>query len=294
MTAFAGSGLEHIVRENEPLGPYTWFRLGGTAQYFAEPTSVDELAALVRYAAKESIPLRILGAGSRVLVPDQGVDGLVVQLTAPAFCEIRVEGHEVHAGGGVKLGHLVATSVREGLAGLENLVGIPGTVAGALRGNADSNGSAIGQWTSSATVMTRQADIVTKQRDELRFSYGESNLDELAILSASFHLEPGDSAELTRRMQKCWIVKQTTQPASHLGIGRIFKDPQGVSAATLIEETGLRGHRIGHAQISESNANYIEVSPGTTSANVRQLVELMETRVSESLGVDLECELEIW
>lgn len=294
MTVFAGSGFEHIVREQEPLSPYTWFRLGGTAEYFAEPTSIDELAGLAQFCVNKQIPVRVLGAGSRVLVPDAGIKGLVVQLTAPAFCQIEVAGQEITAGGGARLGHLIATSVREGLAGLENLVGIPGTVAGALRSNADSNGSAIGQWATSATVMTRQAAIVSKSRDELRFSYGESNLDELAILSATFHLETGDPAELTRRMQKYWIIKRTTQPASNLGIGRIFKDPQGISAATLIEEAGLRGREIGQARVSESCANYIEVGLGASSANVRELVELMKTQVAESLGVDLECELEIW
>ena len=157
MTAFRG--LEQIVRQQEPLAPYTWFRLGGPAEYFAEPTNLDELTQLVQSCHAEDIPVRILGGGSRILIPDAGVRGLVIQLSAPAFGKIEVHADQITAGGGAKLGHLVATAVREGLAGLESLVGIPGTVAGALRGNADSHGASIGHWTTSADVLTRCGEI---------------------------------------------------------------------------------------------------------------------------------------
>ena len=123
-------GLDHIVRENEPLAPLTWFRLGGPAQYFAEPTKLEELAELVRQSQQHRLPIRVIGAGSRILVPDEGVSGLVIQLSAPVFCEITIEGSSVTAGGGAKLGHVVSASVGAGLAGLENLVGIPGSVCG--------------------------------------------------------------------------------------------------------------------------------------------------------------------
>jgi UDP-N-acetylmuramate dehydrogenase len=287
-------GFEHIVREQEPLAPHTWFRLGGAAEFFAEPTNLEELTRLVQHCHRGEIPVRIIGGGSQVLVPDQGVQGLVIQLSAPPFCEITVTGDQISAGGGAKLGHLVSTAVREGLAGLESLVGIPGTVAGALRGNADSYGSSIGQWTASATVLTRQGEMRVRQRDELRFSYGESSLDELVILSATFRLEPGDSAELTRRMQKLWIVKRTSQPTGTLGTGRIFKDPQGLTAAELVEQVGLGGHQIGQARVSDASANFIEVTPGATSEQVQQLITLMQSQVATTLGVELECELEIW
>src|SRR3954469_10082967 len=121
------SGFEHIVRENEPLAPHTWFRLGGPAQYFAEPTSVDELTALVRRCHEAGLPVRMLGGGSNLLVRDEGVTGLVVALGAAALGRIDVAGRKVAAGGGAKLGHVISTAVREGLAGLEMLVGIPGT-----------------------------------------------------------------------------------------------------------------------------------------------------------------------
>ena len=132
--------FKDIVRPAEPLAPHTWFALGGPAEFFAVPRTIDELAALVERARDEEIPIRLLGGGSNILVNDQGVPGLVVQLSAPVFSSIEVAGARVKAGAGAKLGHVVSTSVREGLAGLETLVGIPGTVGGALRGNAGGRG----------------------------------------------------------------------------------------------------------------------------------------------------------
>src|SRR5687768_17305062 len=114
-----------FVRQAEPLAPHTWFRIGGPAEHFATPRTVEELASLVARCHQEQVPLRLLGGGSNILAPDQGVSGVVVRLSAPAFEEIKVEGRTVSGGGGAKLGHVISTSVREGLAGLESLVGIP-------------------------------------------------------------------------------------------------------------------------------------------------------------------------
>ncbi len=288
------SGLDHIVREQEPLAPYTWFRLGGGASYFAEPTNREELTELVRIARQNDIPIRMLGGGSAILVPDQGVSGLVIHLSAPVFGDVKVDQSRLIAGAGTKLGNVISTAVREGLAGLESLVGIPGTIAGALKGNADSHGSSIGQWTDRVTVMTHDGEVKARDRKELRFSYRESNLDDLAILEAEFVLESGDPAELTRRMQKVWIVKRATLPTGQLRTGRVFKDPQGLNAADLVDQVGLRGHEIGGAKVSDKNANYIETNPGATSASVKELIELIQTRVHSALDLTLECELEIW
>ncbi|MEX0977409.1 MAG: FAD-binding protein, partial [Pirellulales bacterium] len=153
-------GFEHFVKRAEPLAPHTWFHLGGPAEYFAEPASVEDLRALVRRAREGGVAVRMLGGGSNVLVRDEGVSGLVVRLSAPAFSEIKVGKQTLTAGSGAKLGHAISTSVREGLAGLETLVGIPGTIGGALHGNAGSRGGDIGQWTCQATVMTADGEMV--------------------------------------------------------------------------------------------------------------------------------------
>ncbi len=288
------SGFEHIVRENEPLAAHTWFRLGGTAQYFAEPTTIEELAALVKRAHAEGLPVRVLGGGSNVLVRDEGVPGLVVSLSAAAFGRIDVSGRKLTVGGGAKLGHVISTAVREGLAGIEMLVGIPGTVGGALHINAGTHGGDIGQAAASATVMTRKGEIITRQKRELRFGYRDSSLDELVILEAALELEPGDPRYLTKQMQQTWILKRAEQPLLDQKTGQIFKSPGGVSAESLIKDAQLTGAKVGDAQVSERNANFIVVGPAATSRDVLALMEHLQQGVLERTGVELEPALEIW
>jgi UDP-N-acetylmuramate dehydrogenase len=268
--------------------------LGGPAEFFAEPNTVDQLQAIVRRCHQERAPIRLLGGGSNVLVRDEGVAGMVVRLSAEPFTEVTVEGRTIAAGGGAKLGHAISTSVREGLAGLEPLVGIPGTVGGALHGNAGSHGGDIGQWTCQATVMTRGGDILERTREELVFAYRESSLDELVILRAQFQLEADDPAELTKRMQKQWIVKKASQPLSHQSAGCIFKNPRGMSAGMLIDQAGLKNTRYGQAEVSERHANFIIADEGATSQDVLQLIEVVRQRVFDRLGIELETEIEIW
>lgn len=287
-------GFEHIVKRAEPLAAHTWFHLGGPAEYFAEPNTVEELQAIVRRARQEEVPVRLLGGGSNVLVRDEGVAGLVVSLSAPAFSDITLSKQTVSAGGGAKLGYAISMSVREGLGGLETLVGIPGTIGGALHGNAGSRGGDIGQWTCQATVMTRDGEIIERSREELVFAYRESSLDELAILNARFELDPDDPEELTKRMQKQWIVKKASQPLGHQCAGCIFKNPRGMSAGMLIEQVGLKSTRFGQAEVSDRHANFIVAEAGTTTGDVLKLIELVRERVSERLGIELETEIEIW
>ena len=256
------SGFEHIVSEREPLAPYTWFRLGGVAEYLAEPTSVGELEALVRHCRQRDLPVRILGGGSNLLVRDQGVPGVVIHLGAAAFSEISVRENVITAGAGAKLGHVISTAIREGLAGLEPLVGIPGTIGGALHGNTGTENHDVGQWTARAEVMTRSGEIVEQRREDLRFAYRYSSLDELVILRGCFALEREDRTELTKRMQTLWIVKKSKQPSSDENMGRIFKNPSGLRAADLIEQADLKGTKIGGAEISEKHANFIIARTG--------------------------------
>jgi len=288
------SGFEHCVRGNEPLAPHTWFRLGGLAEYFAEPTSVDELRELVCRCREEQAAVRLLGGGSNVLVPSGGVSGVVVSISAPAISNIQVADNYITAGGGARLSHVVSTTVREGLAGLEPLVGIPGTVGGALHGNAGNHGTDVGQWCCEATVMTRSGEIVTRGPEDLRFAYRQSSLDELVILSARFHLEPDDPVELTRRMQKMWIVKRSNEPSSEVGSGCIFKDPQGMSASQMIEQAGFKGTRVGTVEVCDRNPNFIVAEPGATSDDVKRLIDLVRGGVSAAWGIDLETQIEIW
>ncbi|HVC98171.1 MAG TPA: UDP-N-acetylmuramate dehydrogenase [Pirellulales bacterium] len=283
-----------IVRQAEPLAPHTWFQLGGAAEFFAEPRDADELACLLRRCREEEMPVRLLGGGSNVLVRDEGVPGVVIHLSAPEFAKIEVHGQLVTAGGGAKLGHVISSSVREGLAGLETLVGIPGTIGGALHGNAGSRGGDVGQWTSRATIMTASGEVVERTRDELVFAYRQSSLDELVILFAEFHFDREDPDELTKRMQQQWIVKKASQPLAHQSAGCIFKNPRGMSAGMLIEQAGLKGTRVGGAEVSDRHANFIVAEPGASSQDVLRLIELVRSRVADRLTVELELEIEVW
>ena len=155
----AMSGID-CIRTNEPLAERTWFKLGGQAQFFAEPRSPEELQSVVTRCRDEGMQARLLGGGSKLLVRDEGVSGMVIRLASPAFTKIQIDGRRATLSGGATLANAITVTVGSGLAGLEPLVGIPGTVGGALHGNAGSHGGDIGQWACAATVMTRGGEIV--------------------------------------------------------------------------------------------------------------------------------------
>jgi UDP-N-acetylmuramate dehydrogenase len=189
---------------------------------------------------------------------------------------------------------LISTAVREGLAGLEQLVGIPGTVGGALHGNASSHGTDIGSCACAATVLTHAGEIFQRSRDELLFAYRESSLDELVILDARFALESADSQDLTKRMQKRWIVNKADQPLRDQATAMLFKDPGGISAASLIDQAGLQSTQIGGIELSDRNANYVVADGEATARNVLDLIDLLREGVSQRLGVSLETAIDIW
>jgi len=286
--------FKDIALRDQSLAAHTWMKIGGPAQYLVRPRNVDELGDVVRTCHDEQIPVRILGAGSNVLVRDEGVSGAVVQLVDDSFGEISIDGSTVRVGAGALLSRLISDSVKAELAGLETLSGIPGTVGGALRGNAGGRAGDIGQFVESITVMNVKGEIASRNGDELWFGYRESNIDELMILEASLKLQQGDSDEITRRMRKLWIMKKATQPLSFQSAGCIFKNPRGLSAGALIEQAGLKGIRVGEAEISDRHANFIVTNPGAKSDDVLRLIDLIRSKVSEQFGVDLELEIKIW
>ncbi len=288
------SGFEKIVRQGEPLAMHTWFQLGGPAEFFAEPENAEQLIGLVKRCHNEGVELRVLGQGSNLLIRDEGVSGMILRMTATDFARIEIDGPRITVGGGANLSQLVTTAVHRGLAGMEMLVGIPGTIGGALHGNTGAHGGDIGQWTASATVLTATGETIERSRDDLVFGYRESSLDEAVILEAALVLEEDDPRELAHRMQKQWIIKRASQPMGHQCAGCIFKNPRGATAGELIENAGLKGTRIGGAIVSDRHANFIVAEADCTSHDVQRLIELVRSQVSERLGVQLELEVEIW
>lgn len=288
------AGFEHIVRENEPLAPLTRLKVGGVAEYYAEPTNLPELIQLVQRFSQKDLPIRLIGSGSNLLIRSTGVPGLVLQLNAPAFCTIDMQGDILAAGGGAQISHFVATAVREGLSGAEQLVGIPGTVGGALYNNTGALGVDIGSWVESVELLTRSGQQVTKDRDSLSFSYQQSSITELVILKANFKFEREPSEVLTKRMQKYWIVRRASRPSWDENATFIFKDHGGDAAADLIDQAGLKGTRVGKVAISEQNSNYFVTEPGATSDEVLRLMDLVRNQVQERLGIQLEDAISVW
>src|SRR3954447_11427671 len=287
--------FREIVRADEPMAPLTWFRLGGPADFLARPQGVESLAALLLRCQELWVEARILGGGSNVLVRDEGVRGLVVHLESPAFADVAIEGRRGRVGAAVPLTALISQTARAGLAGLEILTGIPGTVGGALRGNAGGRQGALGQVARGATVLDTANEIQIRERDDLSFADRESNLDEPVILSAEFELSREDPESVVRRMRRIWIVKKENQPYGHQSSGCIFRNPPpDVSAGTLIEQAGLKGTRHGGAEISDRHANFIVAHPGAKASDVLHLIDQIQQRVWQQFGYELELQLQIW
>jgi UDP-N-acetylmuramate dehydrogenase len=284
-----------IVRTDEPMAPRNWFRLGGPAAYFASPQTLDELVGLLKRCRDERLPFKILGGGSNVLVRDEGLGALVILLESPFFADVKVRDNVVEAGAAVPLTALISHSARSGLAGLEILTGIPGTVGGALRGNAGGRQGAIGQFVRRATVLDPADEIQVRERDDLSFADRESNLDEPVILSAEFELQTEDPESVVRRMRRIWIIKKENQPYAHQRSGCIFKNPTpDVSAGALIDQAGLKGTQVGGAEVSDRHANFILAHPGAKAADILQLVDRIRQRVWQQFGYELELQIQIW
>jgi UDP-N-acetylmuramate dehydrogenase len=286
--------LAEIIKREEPLAPYTYFKLGGPAEMLIQPRSVEELAAVVTKCSQLSVPMRVLGGGCGVLVRDEGVRGAVLRLHEPVFTSITVEGRRVRAGAGAALSALISQGARFGLAGLEGLVGIPGTVGGAIRCNTGDRSGDIGQYVRSVQVLDRHGKVLTREEDEIHFVPGGSNLDDAVILSAEFELEADRLEAIDKRIRRAWIQRKAAQPPTFQAAGRIFKNPRGFIAAALIEGAGLAKTRVGGAEVNERDANFIVAHPGTSTRDVLRLIDLVRSRVRERYNVDLELEIVIW
>jgi UDP-N-acetylmuramate dehydrogenase len=286
--------FREIVKRDEPLAPHTYFRLGGPAEFFARPRNFEELAAIVSRCRHDSVPLHILGGGCNLLVRDEGVKGVVVKLDHEAFTSIRINGNLVDAGAGAMLSTVITKTAKAELGGLELLVGIPGTIGGSVRMNAGGRAGDIGQFTGQVTIMDWQGNIHVRRRDELQFEYRDTNIDDPVILAGQFELEQDNPEAIIKRMRKIWITKKASQPLGFQSAGCIFKNTRGLAAGLLIEQTGLKGTKVGGAEVSERHANFIIANSSCTARDVLRLIDLVKSRVAERFGVELEMEIRIW
>ncbi len=290
--------------EDVSLAPLTWFGVGGAAKVLAKPQSMQQLSALARQCNEEGEPIYVLGGGANLLVRDEGVPGLVVQLNDDAFAQINIEGSKVTAGAGCDLPRLIIDSARAGLGGLESLAGIPGSVGGAVRMNAGGAFGEIGNHVSRVQVMDVSGQVYYRDRDDLRFRYRRSNIVAKFILQVEFELQEEEPEELRKRVKEVFFYKKNSQPLSNRSAGCAFKNleqlPEDVSpdtpmqAGKLIDLSGLKGHAVGRARVSDHHANFIVVEEGGTAGEILELLEEIEQRVRERFGVNLEREVVVW
>lgn len=283
-----------ILQRDVCLSDLTWLRTGGPADYLLTPRTEPELLEVVSACRADGLPIHILGSGSNLLVRDSGVRGAVIRLTPPLLSEIRIEGTSVEAGAAALLSTVITEATRAGLGGMEHLVGIPGTIGGAVAGNSGGRSGDIGQLIRSVRVLTQAGEVAVRRGDELSFSYRRSSIQDLVLLSAELSLHRDDTDELMKRMRKNWIMKRSTQPLADQSAGCIFRNPRGLSAGALIEQCGLKNASVGKARISDRHANFIVTEQGAVSADVEQLIAKVQSAVAAKYSVDLELEIQVW
>lgn len=286
--------LEKIVETNYPLAKHTWYGLGGPADYFIRPESIDHLKDVALRCNENKIPIYVLGFGSNLLISDEGLRAAVVKLDSDQFEKVEFDGDQVTAWAGADLSQLVLTCVEKGLSGIEALTGIPGSVGGAVRMNAGGNFGDIGAVVQTVTLMDNQGTIFEKSKPELMFDYRHTNITAKFILNARLKLTEGDPEQIMRTVKEIWIHKKNNQPLNSKNSGCIFKNPRGASAGALIDRAGLKGLQIGGASVSEKHANFIIADKKCKSRDVLRLIDAIKDRVKEQFDTDLELEIEIW
>ena len=288
------SGLEEIVAEQVPLAPMTWYRIGGPAKYLVRPRSVEELQSAVRRCSENEIPIYVLGFGANLLVGDAGINGAVFRLDADHWKRVQIDGGNVEVGAGADMQKLVLRSVRSGLAGIECLAGIPGTIGGGIRMNAGGKFGDIGAVVNIVTVMDQHGEIFQRTKDDLVFDYRSTNISAKFILDAKLELEQDDPNNILRRTKEIWMYKRNTQPLNTKNCGCIFKNPRGLSAGAIIDQAGLKGTRVGGAEVSDKHANFVIAHPGCKADDVMELVKVIREKVWEKNQIHLESEVQVW
>ena len=275
-----------------PLGPLVWFKSGGSADWLLEPADVDDLSQFLS-GIDSDVPVMALGLGSNMIVRDGGVPGVVVRLGKPFAKVEQLDETTLRCGGGAS-GILVSSSARDaGIAGVEFLRSIPGTVGGFVRMNGGAYGGETSDILVECDVVLRSGEQVTLPVEELRYSYRHSELpDQAVVVSATFRGEPGDPASIQEEMDRIAQSREESQPLRSRTGGSTFKNPPGHKAWALIDAAGCRGMMLGGAQVSEKHCNFLLNLGTATSADIEALGEEVRRRVLETSGITLEWEIQ--
>ena len=283
------------VLTDEPMRLHTTYEIGGPAEYFVRPSSADEVAAAIEVARRAGIPWRVMGQGSNVLVSDEGLPGVTVQI-GPAMASIDIDGSIVRVQAGATNEEVAEAACAAGLTGYEFASGIPGSIGGAAFMNAGAYEGEFRDVCTGVTCLTPSGELVEVSRDEAGWGYRHSMMADCGyvILSATLELAPGDPAEIRALMNDLKQRREAKQPLEMASAGSTFKRPKGYFAGKLIQEAGMRGHRVGGAQVSEKHCGFVVNTGGATAADVLQVIEDVRAAVRETAGVELEPEVRLW
>jgi UDP-N-acetylmuramate dehydrogenase len=291
------------ILQNVSLKDHTTFKIGGLARYFVITKNTEDLIKAIEFAQDKDLPYFILGGGSNLLVNDQGFDGVVIK---NQNSEIKIQNHRakyktIYTTAGTQLGKLVEFSIEKGLTGLEWAAGIPGTVGGAIRGNAGAFGSSIAElvkevkvWNKDFQFSQTTPGLTIFNSQDCQFGYRDSIFkhSDNIIFSAELELKKGDKKKSQQMIKKYLQQRKEKQPLEYPSAGCIFKNPKPLSAAQLIEQVGLKGKKVGQAMISEKHANFIINLGRAQAKDVRKLVRLIKVRVKKKFNIELEEEIQ--
>lgn len=280
------------VLPREPMAHHTSFRIGGPADLLVVPEDVEDLKAALAFAGAAGMPVTILGGGSNTLVRDGGIRGMVI--VPSAFQDLERHGTEVMAGAGTRVSRLLAFCSKQGLTGLEILSGVPGTVGGAVWGNAGAWGGSVADHLARVRLVKKEGSEVILAREAIPFGYRFSRLPRgSVILQATFALAPGDPTAIRQRISRSLVQRNASQPVEFRSAGSIFRNPPGDFAGRLVEAAGVKGTRIGGAMISAKHGNFFVNLGGARATDVLALVALAQERVRAMTGIELELEIRV-
>ena len=278
------------IRKDVPLAEYTSFKIGGLAKYFIEARTKQDTIASIKAAEECNLPFFVLSGGSNLLIADKGYQGLVIKV---ANQELNIN-DVIHCGAGLNISRLVNFAAKNGLTGMEWAVGIPGTIGGAIYGNAGAFKCSMADVLEEVEIFNGQ-EIKTFQKEDCLFSYRSSIFKKdpkLIILTADFKLTSGDKKEIVEKMKEHSDIRIKAQPYDLPSAGSVFKNPTDFSAGYLIEQCGFKGKKLGGVKVSEKHANFIVNSDSGTAEDVLELISLIRRKVKEKFGITLEQEIQ--
>ncbi|QNO14532.1 UDP-N-acetylmuramate dehydrogenase [Alkalicella caledoniensis] len=279
------------AKRDYPLKEYTTFKIGGPADYFVTPETEEQVLHVINIAKENSIPFFILGKGSNILVPDEGFRGLVINLS-DKFNKIESSQERIYAQSGATLTDVSKTALVHSLTGLEFAIGIPGSLGGAVFMNAGAYGGEMKDCIHEVKFI-RDNKILTEHRENLEFGYRKSTFQKKndIVIGAWLQLKKGNYDEIKAVMEELTQKREEKQPLEMPSAGSVFKRPEGYFAGKLIQDSGLRGFKVGNAEVSTKHCGFIVNAGGATAQDVKGLVEEIQKRVKEKFGVELEREI---